>query len=110
MQRLVNEYMLPRGQSFVLIGEGDDLRGVLTLQDIRAFPPRKWPFTTAAQAMSPVKRLLTVAAKTELWEALQRMQGNGVSKVAVEENGQVVGVLTQEQIQQYLQTRSRLGL
>lgn len=110
LQRLVDEYMLSTGQPFVFVGEGQDLRGVLTLQDITALPPRKWPFTTAAQAMSPVSHLMSVSAQTELWETLQMMQAKGVSRVAVEEDGQVVGVLTQEQIQQYLQLRSRLGM
>jgi CBS domain-containing protein len=102
--------MLAGGQPFVFVGEDSDLRGILTLQDIRALPPRKWPFTTAAQAMSPVSNLMSVSPQTELWETLQMMQAKGVSRVAVLENDQVVGVLTQEQIQQYLQLRSRLGM
>ena len=53
---------------------------------------------------------MSVSAQTELWQTLQMMQAKGVSRVAVEEDSRVVGVLTQEQIQQYLQLRSRLGL
>jgi predicted transcriptional regulator len=83
---------------------------VLTLQDIRSLPPRKWPFTTAEQAMSPVSHLMSVSIQSQLWQTLEMMQAKGVSRVAIKEDDLVVGVLTQEQIQQYLQTRSRLGL
>ena len=110
VQRLVDEYMLSGKQAAVFVGDRHGLRGVLTLQDIRSLPPRKWPFTTAEQAMSPVSHLMTVSAQTELWQTLEMMQAKGVSRVAVKENDQVVGVLTQEQIQQYLQLRSRLRL
>ena len=110
VQRLVDEYMLSGGQASVFVGDRHGLRGVLTLQDIRALPPRKWPFTTAEQAMSPVSYLMTVSPQAELWQTLEMMQAKGVSKVAVKEDEQVVGVLTQEQIQQYLQLRSRLGM
>ena len=110
LQRLVDEYMLSAGQPSVIVGDGHDLRGVLTLQDIRALPPRKWPFTTAAQAMSPVSSMISVSAQTELRQALEMMQAKGISQVAVKESDQIVGVLTQDQIQQYLQLRSRLGM
>jgi Zn-dependent protease/CBS domain-containing protein len=110
LRRLVDEYMLSGGQPFVFVGDGSDLRGILTLQDITALPTRKWPFTTAAQAMLPVSNLPPVSSQTELWQALQMMESKGVSKVAVVDNDDVVGVLTQEQIQQYLRMRSRLGL
>jgi CBS domain-containing protein len=110
LQRLVDEYMLSAGQPSVIVGDGHDLRGVLTLQDIRALPPRKWPFTTAAQAMSPVSSMISVSAQTELWQALEMMQAKGISQIAVKESDQIVGVLTQDQIQQYLQFRSRLGM
>jgi predicted transcriptional regulator len=110
LQRLVDEHMLSNGQPYVLVGEGGDLRGVLTLQDITALPARKWPFTTAADAMSPVSQLVSIPSQKELWQTLQFMERKGISKVAVEENGETIGVLTQEQIQQYLRMRSRLGL
>ena len=110
LQRLVDEHMLSRGQPYVLVGEGGDLRGVLTLQDITTLPARKWPFTTAAEAMSPVSQLVSIPSQKELWQTLQFMERKGISKVAVEENGETIGVLTQEQIQQYLQMRSRLGI
>jgi predicted transcriptional regulator len=110
LQRLVDEHMLSGGQPFVFVGEGGDLRGVLTLQDISAFPARKWPFTTAAQAMSPVSHFLSVSPQAKLWQTLQLMERKGVSKLAVVEDGEVISIITQEQIQLYLRVRSRLGL
>jgi Zn-dependent protease/CBS domain-containing protein len=110
LQRLVDDYMISGVQPFVFVGEGGDLRGVLTLQDITAFPSRKWPFTTAAQAMSPVSNLPSVSSQTELWQTLQMMETKGVSRFAVVDSDEVVGAITRDQIQQYLRVRSQLGL
>jgi Zn-dependent protease len=110
LQRLVDEHILSGGQPYVFVGEGGDLQGVLTLQDISALPTRKWPFTTAAEVMKPVSNIMSVSAQDELWQTLQLMERKGIPRVAVEANGEVIGVLTQDQIQQFLMMRSRLGL
>jgi Zn-dependent protease len=110
LQRLVDNYMISNGQPYVFVGESGDLQGVLTMQDITALPTRKWPFITAVEAMKPVSKLLSISAQQELWHTLQLMERKGLSSVGVEENGEIIGILTQEQIQQYLQMRLKLGL
>jgi len=110
LQRLVDEYILSQGQPVVLVGDGSSLQGYLTLQDIAALPQRKWPFTQAGQAMSPVSRLPYVTPQTSLWEALQTMERKGVEQIAVQENEQLLGVITRDQLRNYLDLRTRLGI
>jgi Zn-dependent protease len=110
LQRLVDDYILTLSQPVVFVSDQGELRGILTLQEIRALPQRKWPFNTAAQAMSPVTRLPHVTPQASLWQALQVMDSNEAGEILVEQHGEVLGVLTRDQIVEYLRLRNRLGL
>ena len=109
LQRIVEEYMLPGAHPFVLVEEGGTVQGILSLQDIREIPPRKWPLTPAGQAMAPVGRLPQVSPDDELFEVLRFMQQKEAAGVAVVLDGQLLSVLTQNQVQQYLAVRAQLG-
>lgn len=110
LQRLVDDYILSGGQPVVLVGDGIILQGVLTLNDITALPQRKWPLTVAQQVMSPIHRLPQVSTRNTLWDALQTMDQSGVEQVTVQEEGRFLGILTREQVLQYMSLRTRLGI
>jgi CBS domain-containing protein len=59
---------------------------------------------TVAQAMIPLEQTKRVRPDEELWAALQEMDGDGVNQLPVMVDGQIQGMLSREDIVDYLRT------
>ncbi len=110
INQLVEDRVLSGGQRCFFVSGDGKLRGMITLRDITEIPKRKWRFITTAQAMVPLNRLEKVEPGTELLSALQTMDNINVAQLPVVEGGELVGVLSREQILHYLRTRAELGM
>jgi len=110
ISHLVEERILSGGQRCFFVVDDGSLQGMLTLRDISQIPRPKWGFTTARQAMIPLDRLIHVDPKSELLGALQIMDNANVNQVPVVVSGELVGVLSREQIVHYLRARAELGI
>jgi Zn-dependent protease len=111
LQQIVDERVLSRGESAFFIVDFDGrLLGLLTLQDIAAQPKSVWRYTTGAQVMTPLNRLIQVDANAELLTALRNMDEAEAHHAAVVEQNRAVGVISREQVLRYLQMRANLGM
>lgn len=110
ISHLVDEHVLLGGQRCFFVADNGSLLGMLTLRDITQIPKQKWGFTTARQAMIPFQKLIHVDPDTELLTAMQIMDNSNVNQVPVVVSGQLVGMLSREQVVHYLRTRAELGI
>ena len=111
LDRLVQEQVMTLGQQvFVVNGfEPDRRSGILTLNDIKRQPAQKWRFLTTEQAMIPWERLAQVNPDTPLLEALKKMEESGLIQVPVVNGSRVEGLVSREQVLNYLRLRTELG-
>ncbi len=107
---LVEERVLTGGERCFFVADNGHLEGMLTLKDISKVPQPSWRFTTTRQAMVPTNRLAAVTPETELMTALQTMDNADVAQIPVLEQGELVGVLSREQVVRYLRSRAELGI
>jgi Zn-dependent protease len=107
---VVDNQVLTDGQSCFFVADNGKLQGLLTLRDISQIPQPKWRFTTMGQAMVPAERLVSVTPDTELLKALQTMDDANLAQMPVLENGNLVGVLTRENVLHYLRVRAELKI
>jgi Zn-dependent protease/CBS domain-containing protein len=107
---LVEERVLTGGERCFFVADNGKLEGMLTLKDISKVPQPSWRFTTTRQAMVPANRLVSVTPDTELMTALQTMDNADVAQIPVIVEGELVGVLSREQIVRYLRSRAELGI
>ncbi len=85
--------------------------GMVSLTDIVRIPQQRWPYTPAEQIMVPWDRLVAVTTQMDLLEALRIMGEANVAQVPVlNEIGDLVGVLSREQVFQIIRLRSRLQI
>ena len=110
LQKLVDEYFLPRGLRSALVTQGDQLAGLITLSDIRHVPREQWPETPVGFAMVPPDRLHVVSPQQNLNDVMPLMAGQDVNQLPVVQDGKVVGVLSRDSIMHYLEIRRSLGL
>jgi Zn-dependent protease len=104
LQSLADTHILGEGRRFFIVQDEYSVRGVLTLQTIREIPRDRWPSTSAEQAMIQAGDMQWVRPDTELWNALERMDQNGVNQLPVIEDDQIVGLLTRENVISFLRT------
>jgi CBS domain-containing protein len=86
------------------------LSGLLTLHGIREVPRDKWSTTHITEIMIPKDQLQTVQSNLPLWDALIKMDRDGVNQLpVVEDRDKIVGIISREDIITYLRTLKDLG-
>ncbi len=110
LQELVDRHILGGGRRSFVVTQGDQAVGLVTLHQIKEVPRGGWPTTTAAQAMTPVARLKRVRPDTGLWAAVEEMDRDGVNQLPVTTDGQILGMLSRDDVISYLRTLQELGV
>ncbi len=109
LKDVVDEHILGSGQYCLLVNRGDEVVGLITLQQIKEVPRAEWTTTRAGQVMLPLKELTSIAPDTKLWTALEKLDRNGANQLPVIRNGQVVGMLSREDVISFIRTLQELG-
>ncbi len=109
LNTLVQEYMLARSQRSVPIVVGEELIGLVTMQDLKRVPRDEWQTTSVFKAMTPREELHQVDARDEITLALDIMAKENVNQLPVLEFGRFVGFVTRADVMRLMQVRSDLG-
>ena len=110
LQHVVDEYVLKGAGRGIVVMAGETALGMVTVHCIKETPREEWPTTTADHCMIPVADLKRVKPDDELWAALQEMDRDGVNQLPVMSGGQVMGMLSRDDVITYMRTRKELGL
>jgi predicted transcriptional regulator len=109
LDQVVDEQILSRGQRCFIVEHDQRAVGLLTLQMIKEVPRNEWGTTTAAQAMLLLRNVKRVQPDSELWEALEEMDRDGVNQLPVVADGRMMGMLSRENLIGYLRTQRELS-
>jgi Zn-dependent protease/predicted transcriptional regulator len=110
ISRLVQEYIFIGGQRCFLVTDDGELKGILTLQNIKAVSQPKWEVTQVRDVMTPAERLKVAYPDQDILSVLEQMDENGISQMPVVNEGKVVGLVTRDNLIRLLYTRSKLGI
>jgi CBS domain-containing protein len=105
---LVADHILDSDGTGFAVKQGNTVVGFLTLPQLKDIPPADWPRTTAAQVLTRLSQVKQVQPDTELWSALDDLGRDGVNQLPVIKDGQIVGVLSREDVISYLRTLQEL--
>ena len=110
LDRFIQEYILKTGRrSFPVM---DDVRplGIVTLHNVKTIPKDCWASTTVEAVMTPLERTIKVNPDDTLARVLEQMTVSGVNHVLVVQDGNLLGLVSREQVLSFIQTRSELGI
>ena len=105
---VVRDYVLPQGESCFVVTDGQQAQGVATLGQIKQVPRQKWGWTPVRQIMTPLSSLKPVRAGETAYSVLQRMMSEGQSLLPVVDGSRSVGLVRQDSLLRFAQTRSSL--
>ncbi len=109
LSTLVEEYMLASSQRSVPIVAGDELLGLVTMQDLKRVPKEEWATTSVFRAMTPREKLHQVDVQDDISQALETMAKENINQLPVIEFGRFVGFVTRADVLRLMQVRSELG-
>lgn len=107
---VVRDYVLSQGQNCFIVTDGEQTQGLTTLSQIRQVPRQRWGWTPMRQIMTPLSALKPVRASESAYSVLERMMAEGQSLLPVVDDGRVLGLVRQDSLLRFAQTRSTLGI
>ena len=110
LQELVDRHILGEGHRCLMLARGEEIAGLLTLHHIREVQRDHWGTVTAGEIMTPISKMKRIKPEVGLEQALEEMGIDGVNQLPVMSNGKVEGMLSREDIINYLRTLQRLGM
>jgi len=105
VEEVVENHMLRTGTRCALVVDGERLRGLVTLHEIKTVPKEDWSRTSLQAVMIPPERLQSVSTKTPVSEVLQFMRDHNISQLPVVEDGKLVGLIGRDHLLALLHTR-----
>jgi len=110
IERLVNENILTAGRRCFPVVSGSQIMGLMTIQNVRAVPRERWAAETVKEAMTPFDKLKWVRPDEELSSVFRTIMENDINQVPVVENGKIAGMVTRENLLNFINIRSGLGI
>jgi len=109
LQALVDEHILGGSRRSFIVEKGEDVVGILTLHHLRDVPREQWASTTVSQVMVPTANWKQIRPDTEIWQAIEEMDRDGVNQLPVMTDGKIEGILTREDVISYIRTLSEFS-
>ena len=102
IQELVDHHILAGGRRSFIVRCEDGRAGLVTTSTLKEVPRPEWPSTRVEEVMIPHGKLISIPPSAEVWTALEEMGRDGVNQLPVVENGGIVGLVSREDVLQYL--------
>jgi len=110
IQQLVDDYVLRRRDHAYPVADGDRLRGIICLHDVRAVPRQQWTSTLVGEVMTPWEKLATVSVEDDGNTVLTSMNTHNVGQLPVVEGDRLMGMLRRGDVIRFMQLRGELGI
>ena len=110
LDRLVNDHILDTGRRYFFVTQDGELKGLITLHNVKKMPRDRWNEVTVYQVMTSVDALFWARPDEDMWALLQRMGKADVNQVPVMDDGRLVGMITREHMLRQVRIRSELGI
>jgi Zn-dependent protease/CBS domain-containing protein len=102
LQSLVDEHILGSSRRSFIVQRGYVVVGILTMHPLRDIPKDRWADTRVEEVMVSTAKWKQIRPDTELWDAMEEMERDGVNQLPVMTDGEIAGMLTREDIITYI--------
>tara|TARA_B100000315_G_C14550433_1_gene575488 strand:+ start:6 stop:1112 length:1107 start_codon:yes stop_codon:yes gene_type:complete len=109
IEKLLNNHILPSGRHCLVVADSRVL-GLVSLQNIKAAPRNQWTSKTAKEVMTPYENLNWVSPSEDLTSVLKIFTEQDANQLLVVENGNIVGIVTRDNLLSVSNVHSKLGM
>ena len=93
-----------------MVTDEGELKGVLTLRDIKSVAQANWEVTQVGNVMTPVEKLKIARPDQDILGVLEQMSESNINQMPVVSEGRVIGLITRDNVFRFLHTRSELKI
>lgn len=104
LQQLMDLHILGEGRRYFIVKDGDEIKGLLSLYQIKQIPREEWSFTTVSQKMFPLDKTQSTYPDELLVDAIKIMDNNSLNQIPVVEENKLLGILSRENLLNFLRT------
>lgn len=109
IDEFVHDYLLKYDYTAFPVSDGDNLLGIVTVNEVRNVPRADWHTTSVGQiATLPDERVID--ENDDAFDALLHMAQSNTPRLLVMHNGKLKGMVTQESIVNIVRTKLQLGM
>jgi len=105
VEEAVAQHVLRHGAEEFPVGADGRLLGMIAVRDVQALPQGLWPSRRVGELMQTWTPLMEVAPDSAVLTVFERMIRDGRTRLAVVEDGRLVGFVTRSAIAQFLRLR-----
>ncbi|MBN1222079.1 MAG: site-2 protease family protein [Candidatus Aminicenantes bacterium] len=109
VQDLVDDYILRRRERVFLVKDGDELKGIVCLEDVKKISREERPASTVSDIMTPREKLEAVSSEDDGRMILSSLTSKNIHQVPVMESDRVVGLICRTDVLRFIQLRRDLG-
>jgi Zn-dependent protease/predicted transcriptional regulator len=110
IDHLVHENILTSGRRCFPVVSDSQILGLMTLHNVKAVPREQWRTETVREAMTPFDKLKWVRPDEELSSILRILTEDDINQVPVVQDGKIVGMVSREDLLNFVNIRSGLGI
>ena len=110
LKELVDNKVLVSGRRSFLVTQEETIQGIVTLHQTKEVPKQEWEVTPVERIMTSVDSLKAVEPWEEACQVLEILDEDKVSQVSVIQNGIVLGLISRENVANFIRTRHELRL
>ena len=96
--RLVEEMFWAHHVSSFPVTDSGRVVGLVTVDQLKRVPRASWADTRVRELMRPLDETLQAAPADALWDAFEKLVGNGVGRLAILDGGRLVGYLSTKDV------------
>lgn len=108
LRELIQDYILSSGRDYFVVTEAGRLKGIVTLENVKAVPQQDWGITPVSAVMTPEDKVVTAHPGEEAISLLDRMDGYDISQIPVVRDGAVLGVILRQNLLRFMRLRSEV--
>ncbi len=102
IEEAVNEYFLRYGYGGFPVKKDDELKGFVTLKEVKDVPRSDWGRVKVEKVVAPHRKESEISPENDAFSALEVMAREGKGRIIVTENDKIVGLITRNGIATYV--------
>ncbi|MBI5044301.1 MAG: CBS domain-containing protein, partial [Nitrospirae bacterium] len=110
LDKLVNDYILYTTRRCFPVVENEQVKGIITLHNVKDVPRYLWPNKTVEDAMMPFDRMKKVKSTDGLYDVLEMMASEDINQLPVVEDSRLLGIVARDNILAFIHNRAELGV
>ncbi|MGQ9454762.1 MAG: site-2 protease family protein [Armatimonadota bacterium] len=110
VRQFIDDYLLRHDYSCYPVVSGDEVIGVVGLEEVRNVPAADRDILPVARIVNKPDSSMQISADDDVWEALSKLATENTCRLLVMENGQLKGTLGRDSVFRLVQKKLQIGI